>query len=89
MRKLERTIKAIGFYIASTNSTIRDAAQKFGISKSTVHTYMKNKLLEIDYGLFLKVKRVLQQNKEDAPRRGGIALKGRPSNHKKVRNLVV
>ncbi len=65
----------LGKYIWQTKATVRAAAKKFGISKSTVHTDITVRLRRIDPELFSKVREVLDINKEERHIRGGIATR--------------
>lgn len=56
-------------------STVRAAAKVFGISKSTVHTDVTQKLEEIDPGLSREVREILDINKAQRHIRGGIATR--------------
>lgn len=68
---------ALGEYIMKTGATVRAAAKTFGISKSTVHKDVTERLEEIDYNLYLKVRDVLEKNKEERHIRGGEATKAK------------
>lgn len=70
----ERAVK-LGRYIADSKSTVRGAAKKFGVSKSTVHSDVTVRLRKIDPGLFNEVRKVLDVNKEERHIRGGIATR--------------
>ena len=65
----------LGEYIYNTGATVRAAAKVYGISKSTVHKDVTERLEEIDYNLYLKVRDVLEKNKEERHIRGGEATK--------------
>ena len=65
----------LGEYIVRNNATVRSAAKVFGISKSTVHTDVSERLKKSDYALYLKVRRVLDENKAQRHIRGGLATK--------------
>ncbi len=65
----------LGRYIADSKSTVRGAAKKFGVSKSTVHSDVTVRLRKIDPGLFNEVRKVLDINKEERHIRGGIATR--------------
>lgn len=65
----------LGNYIVENNATVRAAAKKFGISKSTVHQDITTKLEDINKGLHDKVKAVLEKNKQERHIRGGEATK--------------
>lgn len=67
--------RELGHYIINNNATVRQAAAVFKISKSTVHKDVSQRLQNIDYKLFLKVKEVLEQNLRERHIRGGIATK--------------
>ena len=63
----------LGEYILETGTTVRGAAKVFGISKSTVHKYVTERLSYINPLLHRQVKAVLQKNKEERHIRGGLA----------------
>ena len=60
-------------YIIETNATVRAAARKFRISKSTVHKDVTERLLEINPAMAHEVKTVLDNNKAERHIRGGMA----------------
>jgi len=62
-------------YISETGATVRQAAAVFGISKSTVHKDVTERLEHIDPDLFDGVKRILAANKAERHLRGGEATK--------------
>ena len=70
----ERVLELAG-YIIETGATVRAAAKKFRISKSTVHKDITERLLEINHGLAAQVKTVLDNNKAERHIRGGLATK--------------
>jgi putative DeoR family transcriptional regulator (stage III sporulation protein D) len=65
---------ALGQYIVESGATVRAAAKKFGVSKSTVHKDT-DRLRHIDTGLYLRVRQVLEQNKAERHLRGGEATR--------------
>lgn len=67
----------IGTYISINNSTVRKAAKNFGISKSTVHKDVSERLKTINPDLYFKVKMVMENNKAIRHIRGGIATKNK------------
>ena len=67
--------KELGVYIVEHNATVRAAAKAFGISKSTVHTDVTEKLKHTDSALWHSVRRVLDENKAQRHIRGGLATK--------------
>ena len=70
----ERAVEIAG-YIIENQATVRKAAQEYRISKSTVHKDVTQRMEEIDPGMALKVRRVLQHNMEERHIRGGLATK--------------
>lgn len=64
-----------GEYILETGATVRRAAAVFGMSKSTVHKDVTEKLKKVDPSLFGQVKTVLENNKAQRHIRGGLATK--------------
>lgn len=62
-------------YITTKQSTIRETAKAFNISKSTVHKHLSKDLKDIDYELFLNVKKLLDKNFQEKHIRGGLATK--------------
>ena len=70
----ERAVR-LGEYIAETKDTVRKAATKFGISKSTVHKDVTERLKHINPALYREVGLVLEQNKQEPHWRGGEATR--------------
>lgn len=70
----ERAVE-LAQYIIENNATVRGAAAKFGVSKSTVHKDVTSRLLYVNRMLALEVKRVLEQNKAERHIRGGLATR--------------
>ena len=70
----DRAVK-LGRYIADSNATVRGAAKKFGVSKSTVHSDVTKRLRKINPELFDEVRNVLDVNKEERHIRGGLATR--------------
>ncbi len=62
-------------YLIENKSTVRDTAKHFGISKSTVHKDLTDKLKNLDIILYYKVKEILDINKQERHIRGGEATK--------------
>ena len=62
-------------YIIENQTTVRAAAQKFGISKSTVHKDISERLPLFNRPLYLQVKEILDVNKAQRHIRGGIATR--------------
>lgn len=70
----ERAIK-LAQYIIDSKDTVRGAAKKFGISKSTVHKDVSQRLLRINPSLASEVRVILDENKAERHIRGGLATK--------------
>lgn len=65
----------LGQFIIENKATVRSAAKKFGISKSTVHKDVSERLAKINPVLFAQVKEILEINKQERHIRGGMATK--------------
>ena len=65
----ERAIN-LAHYIIDSKDTVRGAAKKFGISKSTVHKDVSERLLTINKALAVEVRRILDENKAERHIRG-------------------
>ncbi len=70
----ERAIE-LAHYIIDTKDTVRGAAKKFGISKSTVHKDITERLTRINASLANEAKKVLDENKAERHIRGGEATR--------------
>lgn len=68
-------VTEIGKYIAATGDTVRGAAERFGVSKSTVHKDMAQRLKYIDGELYAAVAEILAFNRAERHIRGGMATK--------------
>ena len=62
-------------YIIDHNATVRQTARKFGISKSTVHKDITERLEKVNQQLALEARKVLEINKAERHIRGGMATK--------------
>jgi len=65
----------LAVFIIENKATVRAAAQKFGISKSTVHKDLSERLKEYNLTLYKQVKDILEQNKAERHLRGGEATR--------------
>lgn len=74
-QNLEQRACNLAVYMIETNATVRSAAVHFGISKSTVHKALTQRLRQCDPLLYEKVRLVLDKNKEERHIRGGLATK--------------
>lgn len=72
---IEERVLELADYILETGATVRAAAKKFRVSKSTVHKDITERLLEINPHLAAQVKEVLDNNKAERHIRGGLATK--------------
>lgn len=72
---IEERACELAAYIVENRTTVREAAKKFGISKSTVHKDIQERLPLYNRSLYLRVKEVLDENKAERHIRGGIATR--------------
>lgn len=70
----ERAV-AVAEYIIESGATVRKTAKKFGVSKSTVHKDVSERLAVVSPALFAKVKPILEKNKRERHLRGGEATR--------------
>ena len=70
----ERAIE-IANYIIEEKATVRQAAKKFGVSKSTIHKDVTERLLQINRHLASQAREVLDTNKKERHIRGGMATR--------------
>lgn len=70
----ERAID-IANYIIENNATVRQTAKQFGISKSTVHKDVTDRLMQINPALAKEARKVLDVNKSERHIRGGLATR--------------
>ena len=75
MSDIEERAKLLASYIIETKSTVRQAAKKFNVSKSTVHKDISERLEKVNPSLARDAKKVLEINKAERHIRGGIATK--------------
>ena len=72
---MEERAERLAQYIIENRTTVRAASQKFGISKSTVHKDISERLPQFNRVLYQQVKEVLEVNKAQRHIRGGIATR--------------
>ena len=65
----------LGRYLVEHQATVRSTAKQFGISKSTVHKDITERLCKVNHSLYLEVKQVLDVNKKERHIRGGLATR--------------
>lgn len=70
----ERAID-IANYIIENNATVRQTAKQFGISKSTVHKDVTERLMQVNPSLAKEARKVLDVNKSERHIRGGLATR--------------
>ena len=72
---MEERACQLALYLIENRATVRAAAGKFGVSKSTVHKDIQERLPLYNRALYLRVKEVLEENKAQRHIRGGIATR--------------
>lgn len=72
---IEERVIQIGTYIMESNATVRQTAKQFGVSKSTVHKDVSERLEHINPSLAAEVRKVLDVNKAERHIRGGLATR--------------
>lgn len=70
---IEERACALAVYIIETGATVRTAAKHFGVSKSTVHKDLSQRLPQYNKRLYLQVRKILDINKAQRHIRGGMA----------------
>lgn len=72
---MEERAAALALYLIENRTTVRAAAKKFGISKSTVHKDLSERLPVYNRTQYLQVKEILEENKAQRHIRGGLATR--------------
>ena len=72
---IEQRACHLAVYMIETGATVRAAAQHFGISKSTVHKDLQQRLPQYNSKLYQQVRQVLERNKQERHIRGGMATR--------------
>ncbi len=72
---IDERIIMLGEYIVKNKATVRSTAKQFGISKSTVHKDVTERLRKVNGSLYSQVKKVLDINKKERHIRGGLATR--------------
>ena len=85
---IEERATKLAHYIIETKETERSTAKTFGISKSTVHKDVSERLKKINPSLAREVRRILDENKAERHIRGGMATKLKYIKLKKKNKLV-
>ena len=81
---IEERCEKMALYLIENKSTVRETAKKFGISKSTVHKDLTDKLYKINLLLYKEVSKILEVNKKERHLRGGEATKRKYSKEKDI-----
>lgn len=72
---IEDRVLVLAEHILKTNDTIRGAALRYGVSKSTVHIDVSKRLKKIDTKMYQKIKKILEKNFSEKHIRGGNSTK--------------
>ena len=80
---IEERACALAVFIIETGATVRSAAKHFGISKSTVHKDLSQRLPQYNKTLYQQVRKVLNLNKAERHIRGGQATRQKYQQQKK------
>ena len=78
---VEQRAVELAEYIIENKTTVRAAAKKFGVSKSTVHMDVSERLKKLNPSLYNEVREILDINKAERHIRGGLATKQKFSNN--------
>lgn len=79
--EIEKRVLSVANHINSTHDTIRKTAKIYGYSKSTVHNDVSIKLKFIDFGLWQRTKKILEENFAEKHIRGGEATRRKYQEH--------
>lgn len=82
---MEERACQLALYLIENRATVRAAAGKFGVSKSTVHKDLSERLPAYNRALYLQVKEVLEENKAQRHIRGGLATRRKYKGEKNIR----
>ena len=72
---IEKRVCDLAVYIIENRTTVRDAAKHFGVSKSTVHKDLSERLEHCNGNLYREVRQIMEINKAERHIRGGIATR--------------
>lgn len=82
---IEQRACELAVYIIENGATVRSAANHFGISKSTVHKDLSQRLPQCNKNLYKQVRSILEENKAQRHIRGGLATKRKFEQIKSIR----
>lgn len=74
-KRIEERVIKVAHYIIDSKDTVRGSAKKFGVSKSTIHKDVSQRLEKINKALYIEVRKILNENKAERHIRGGLATK--------------
>ena len=74
-KRIEERVIQVAHYIIDSKDTVRGSAKKFGVSKSTIHKDVSQRLEKINKALYTEVRKILNENKAERHIRGGLATK--------------
>jgi putative DeoR family transcriptional regulator (stage III sporulation protein D) len=80
-QNLDKRACELAVYMIETGATVRSAARHFGISKSTVHKELTQRLAACNPSLFSQVRHILDVNKQERHIRGGLATQRKYRQH--------
>lgn len=72
---IEKRVCNLAVYIIENRTTVRDAAKHFGVSKSTVHKDLSERLEHCNQNLYREVREIMEINKAERHIRGGLATR--------------
>ena len=72
---MEARARELAAYVLETGATVRQTAERFGVSKSTVHKDLTQRLEKVNRSLYLQVQVCLARNKAERHLRGGAATR--------------
>lgn len=82
-------INAISEYILETGCTVRACAERFKVSKTTVHKDMRERLPRLNLARAERVSRVLEENREERHLRGGAATREKYARERRRGDLEI
>ena len=74
-KRIEERVIEVAHYIIDSKDTVRGSAKKFGVSKSTIHKDVSQRLEKINKALYTEVRKILNENTAERHIRGGLATK--------------
>lgn len=74
-REISLRVTGAARHILDSGATVRQCAEKFGVSKTTIHKDVRERLPRLDPALFEQVSEVLEKNRRERHLRGGMATR--------------